>query len=246
MPGNAEQAPIYTHNQGQAFFDKILDFEMPTQADWVNWLPTVHGAVAVLIFLCGIACLLQGWKVFKSIVVVNAAVIGGYLGYLSGELIRGGNMTVLCTVAFTALFAVLAWPAMKLGVSIMGALAGAFLGFGVWMYVARMADNSSMSSNAWAGGLLGFVTMGLMAFVVFKLVVTVFTSVQGSLMMVSGALAILMKAAPIHDKLHDPLMNNIHLVVMLVAVPAVIGFSFQYAAIAKKAKKKKQQKEQSS
>ena len=240
MAGIAEQASTYTHSQGQAFLDKILSFEMPTQVDWVNWLPTLHGAVAVLVFLCGIACLVQGWKVFKSIVVVNAGIMGGYLGYLFGELVRGGNMTVLCTVAFTALFAVLAWPAMKLAVSIMGAMAGAFLGYGVWMYVAKMTHNPSMVTYSWVGGLLGFVTMGLMAFVVFKLVVTIFTSVQGSLMMVSGALAILMKIDPIHDKLQGPLMNNVHMVVMLVAVPAVIGFSFQYAAIAKKTKKKLQ------
>ena len=108
------------------------------------------------------------------------------------------------------------------------------------MYVAKMANNPSMVTYSWVGGLLGFVTMGLMAFVVVKLVVTIFTSVQGSLMMVSGALAILMKVGPIQDKLQGPLMNNVHMVVMLVAVPAVIGFSFQYAALAKKAKKKMQ------
>ncbi len=227
------------YQNGQVFLDKILSYQMPTQMDYVNWLPTVHIALALLFFICGMFCLIQGWKIFKLIVLLNAAVLGAFFGSQFGELIRGGSMAVFCGVAGMALFSVLAWPAMKIAVSVMGSLAGGFLGYGTWAYIAAIIDKPGMAQHSWAGALVGFVGLGLMGFVIFKFVIIVFTSVQGSLMTVSGLLALLMKFGLVHSKLYLPLMTNTHLLVLIIAVPAVIGFGFQYIAQTAKEKKKK-------
>jgi len=83
------------------------------------------------------------------------------------------------------------------------------------------------------------VTLGLLAVVIFRFVVMIFTSVQGSLMIVSGIVAILMKLEMLRSRLRPALAANAHLLLLLVAVPALIGFGMQYAAMSKKAKKKK-------
>ena len=87
------------------------------------------------------------------------------------------------------------------------------------------------------------LALGLLAFVIFKLVVVVFTSVQGSLMVVSGICAILMKIEPLRSKLQTSMSSNIHLLALLIVVPAVIGFALQYTAVVKKARKKRKASE---
>jgi hypothetical protein len=194
--------------------------------------------VAILLFGCGLVYLVHGWKVFKVLVVVNAAMFGGLLGNRFGQVLSGPNMPLFGTLAGGLLCAVLAWPLMKTAVSVMGAMVGGFLGFSMWTYAASAANRPALCEYAWAGGLIGLITLGLLAFVVFQLVVMTFTSIQGSLMTVSGLIAILMCLGPLRTKLHSSLVANRHLLLLLIGVPAVIGFAFQYSGMAKKAKKK--------
>jgi len=221
-----------------SFLDDLASLDIPSQEQFVRTLTQLNVLQSILLLAVGLLCLLQGWKVFKIIVIVNAAVLGTILGSHLGGLLRGENMPIFGGIGGALLFGVLAWPLMKYAVSIMGGLAGSLLGYGVWHYVANALGKPGLVQYSWAGALIGLITLGLLAFIVFRLVVTVFTAFQGSVLTVSGLLALLLMYQPITEKLERALIDNTHLVPLLIAVPAVIGFAFQETSSRKKRKKK--------
>jgi len=218
--------------------------DIPTQDEVVDCLVQLSmadfGAImAMVLFACGLVYMLQGWKVFKILVIANAAVLGVMVGAHVGSMLRGTHTWLYTSVGGGILLAVLAGPLMNYAVSLMGGLAGSFLGYSLWGYVAETVGRPEMLQYSWVGALIGLITLGLLAFVILQTVVTVVTAVQGSLMTASGIVALLMKYQPLRDSLEMPLRQNTHLAALLVGVPALIGIAFQSTAAAKKAKKKK-------
>ena len=65
------------------------------------------------------------------------------------------------------------------------------------------------------------------------------TSFQGSFMAVSGLFALLLKPYAFQDRIAKPLVDNVHLLPLLVALPALLGFCLQFIGSNKAAKKKK-------
>ncbi|MHC4294183.1 MAG: hypothetical protein ACYSTL_01205 [Planctomycetota bacterium] len=239
MLGQVQYVPPAATQRGAELMERLASLEMPSQAEYVNSLSTMNLGLAIVLLAGGIIYLLNGWKTFKILVIVNAAIVGGLLGIQFGRLLGSENMPLFGGVAGTLLFAVLSWPMMKFAVALMGGLAGSFLGYGMWNYVATATRQEAITQYAWAGALIGLITLGLLAFLVFKLVIMVFTSLQGSLMAVSGLLALLMLVETFRVRLEPTLRSNTHLLVLLLGVPAVIGFAFQYTAMYKKTKKKR-------
>jgi len=220
------------------FFDKIFSLRMPEQAEFMSFLTSMGVIQGFLLIAVGVVYLLTGWKIFKTLVVVNAAVLGAYGGYIFGGNFQGENMPVFGAIAGALLLAVLAWPLMKYAVSLMGGLAGAFVGYGIWAHAAAALGRPG-HEFAWAGGLIGLITMGLLAFVIFRFVITVFTSLQGSAMMVSGLIAVALKVQSVSPRVMSALSGNKMLLHLLILAPAVVGFVYQNSAAAAKAKKKK-------
>ncbi len=91
---------------------------------------------------------------------------------------------------------------------------------------------------SWTGGLLGLVTLGMLTFLTVQLTVMVFTSVQGSAMAVSAVLSMLLRYERFRPDVEDAVLNNIHILPLLIAVPAIIAVVVQDATAVKKAKKK--------
>jgi hypothetical protein len=226
--------------QGAAFVHTIQDGKIPSQQEFVQYLSDLDPLKAVLLLAVGLVYLLYGWKVFKMLVILNAAMIGIALGAMIG---RGSpttpNLPTFTGIAGGLLLGVAAWPLMKYAVSLMGALVGSLVGYGLWRYIADAAGQVTLSQYAWAGALLGLVTLGMLAFVIFQITVMIFTSIQGTAMAVSGVLALLLHYPSIRLDLQNSLTTEMHLLPLLIAVPSAIGFIFQDAAFTKKTKKKK-------
>ena len=225
------------HTAAKDIVDRILALELPSQQDYVYTLLHLNVLVAFLLIVCGLVYLLQGWKLFKILVIANAAMIGGFMGAQLGGALRGQDTALFGGIAGALLLAVLAWPLLKYAVSLMGAICGGLLGYGVWNYIAVAIGHRELATYAWAGGLLGMITLALLAFVILKFTVMVFTSFQGALMTASGLLAMLMKYDAIRSGLKDKLAYSDHLVTWLIAVPTILGFALQRIAMSKKSKK---------
>ena len=234
----AGPAPAADPNAG--IVERFYAGQLPGKADLVADLAHLHEVWAFLLIIVGILYLLNGWKAFKVLVFADAAALGLLVGVVVGGTIGdGSNVQTLTMIGGAVLLAVLTLPLIKGGVAVMGALAGGFIGYGLWSYATALAGSASLAQHAWAGALLGLTTLGLLAFLNSHFVVMAFTSVQGATMAVVGLLAILLRPYAPTNGLRGALLSNVHMLPVLLGVPAVMGFGLQYIASAKKAHKKK-------
>ena len=216
---------------------KLGQFQMPSQDEFLDYMKNTAGYLpAILMLACGLVYLVYGWKIFKVLVVVNAALLGAAVGAWAGGKL-GGNMPIYGGIAGSLLLGALSWPLMKYAVSLMGALAGAVLGYGLWNYVAKAAG-SNVDKYAWVGALVGLIVLGLLAFIIFRATIIVFTTFQGAIMAVSGALGILLKQEWCSNGLTNAMKANTHLLPLFFLVPAVIGIVVQHTSGGKKGGKK--------
>ncbi|MFP4054739.1 MAG: hypothetical protein ACLFV7_12830 [Phycisphaerae bacterium] len=230
------QTATTVQSGGETFLPRL---EVPTQAEYIQYLDTVGFLTGAVLLACGLVYLLQGWKTVKVLIVINAAAIGAFAGVYIGEHLQGDNAPLYCGIAGAVLLGAMALPTFKYALSVMGGLGGSVLGYMIWRYAADAVGRPGMLEHAWAGALIGLILLGLLAFALFQLAVVVFTSVQGSVMVVTGLLGLLMKHAALRDALRDSLKANVHLIPLLILVPAAIGFIVQEAAATKKARKRR-------
>ena len=198
---------------------------VPSPHEILEHLQTMGVWQGALLLAVGLVYLLQGWKVFKVLVIVNTAALGVYAGSFLGSLHSSAG-SLYGAIAGGILLAVLAWPLMKFAISLMGGLAGGFAGYQLWRYVATVWQPEYLKYS-WVGAIVAAVLLGVLAFFIFRTVVMLFTSFQGSMITVSGILAIVFQHPLLLDKLVKPLETSPHLLPILILVPALIGFIVQ-------------------
>jgi MFS family permease len=223
---------------GSEFINRLRDCQLPTQQQYIDYLTSLGTIQGIFLLACGLVYLLYGWKVFRILVIVNVAILGAFGGSYLGGMLKGANMPLFGTLAGAILSAALAWPLMKFAVSIMGGLVGSVLGFFIWSSVSNATGNQAWNQYAWAGALIGLLTLGLLAFIIFRVVIITFTSFQGAFMTVGAIIALSMQADALREKILNAFAGNPHLMMLVVLVPAMIGFLVQYTGTKKKADKK--------
>jgi hypothetical protein len=187
----------------------------------VSWLE------AAVFVAFGAIYLAYGWRIFKALVVINYAAIGLYLGmYLGGKL--GSGLWGGLIGAFT--LGTACYPLMKFSISLLGALAGGVLGAALWR-IMTLPD-----PLIWAGALAGLVAGGLLAFSSFKTSIMLFTSLQGSTLIVVGMLALLSDYPDLDRHLTDAVYAHVFLLPALLVVPTVSGIFFQSRLLKQEAK----------
>ena len=190
----------------------------PEELFW-NWVSGMNCLHAALFVGAGLVYLLYGWKVFKILVVINAALLGAWAGHWLGQ-VRGLGWwpaPVGCVA-----FAALSWPFMRYAVSLMGGLAGAVLG----VLAARSLGLEGPALAA--GAVIGMATLGLLAFVFLRILVSGLSAVQGAVMTVGGLVAIVSRFRDMGGHIRTALYGHGYLLPLLVVVPAIIGFAYQF------------------
>ncbi len=212
----------------QGIFGFLGKVEMPSRANFVEGLANLGPFEAVGLALAGLAFVVYGFRYFKAFVLVDSAVLGAMVGGYLGSLGQSTNLPLLMGMGGAVTLVVLGWYAMRYAAAVFSALAGGVLGFGLWHVVAAMLGNDGMLRQAWAGGLVGVIALGLLALVAFRPTVMVFTALQGAVMIVSGVCSILLSRNVI-SSLKGELVGNDYLLCILVAVPAAGGFIYQFS-----------------
>ena len=232
--------PILAQTADTGLFDRLLELQAPSQVECVDRLAEARLVLTMPLAVLGVVYLLLGWKFHKPLVAANAvaagALAGGMLANASGS--DNPNIMVFGSIAGAILLGVLAILLLNGAVSLMGVLAGGAIGFSAWTYVSMLANNPTMQGYPWAGGLIGLVALGLLAYANFRLAVMIFTAFQGAVMLVAGATSLLLSHDGTAESIRTSAQSNAHLLAALVGVPAVVGFAVQYVVTAKKLKKK--------
>ena len=195
-----------------------LPSHWPLQGDLLHYCHEMGPGLAVGLILGGIVYLLFGYYIFKILVTLNAALLGAYFGAVLGEK---SGAAVPAAVIGGLLSAAATWPVMRYAVAIMGGIFGAMLGVTVW----NLCQLDPLF--AWSGALTGIVFCGLLSFILFKQCIMSYTSLQGSVMLVLGVLALIFKYDGFGAKLSNSFSIKPFLLPMTIFVPTLIGFIYQ-------------------
>lgn len=195
-------------------------------------------AMAGVLLAVGLVCLLAGCKVYRSVVILIAALTGLVVGFQLGAVVDAELIVAVC---LGVLLAVVAWPLMKYAVAIAGGLAGAFMGANAWTaamaVVYRHEAHPPTVDAHWVGALVGLMMLGLLSFILFEISVLLFTSISGAVLALMGTLALLLQIPAFHDTIEQGI-HNAAILPMMVVVPTVIGIVFQHHHGGLKATKK--------
>jgi hypothetical protein len=157
-------------------------------------------------------------------VVIILAFLGGIaLGNLMSAQL--GKSSIIA-FAIGALCAIIATPMLKITIALFGGLTGAFLGANAWT-----AFNTAAPEAHWAGAAMGFIVLAMSSFILFKLVIILFTSIGGAAMFVLGGLTLLLQVDGWEAAIRDSLTSNERILPLLVAVGAVSGFVLQQSRL---------------
>jgi len=190
----------------------------PGQHDLLNTCHDMAPAIAALLVLLGGIYLLFGFNIYKGLVILNAFVLGAALGAALGE---SNHIQVPLAIVGGFAAAAITWPLMKWAVAVMGGLFGALLGASIW----RLSNLDPQF--AWAGAATGMVTFGLLSFILFRGCVMMYTSLQGSVMLIFGIISLLSR----HDSILHTISENMKLrpslLPIMIFIPAIAGLIYQ-------------------
>jgi len=200
-----------------------LDFEpitrFPAQQDFVTWCQQMSTGSAILIALMGVVYLMYGWTMFRGLILLNAILIGAYLGVIVGG--RYAAHPLICGLIGAVIAAATAWPLMKWAVAVIGGLVGAVLGSSIWL--AANLD----PAYSWAGALTGLVAFGMFSFILFRISIMMYTSVQGAIMVVMGMLSLILKYPDLSQQVLASLTSQPLVFPVAVGIPVVLGLIYQ-------------------
>ena len=191
----------------------------------LSQMPIVLASVFVVV---GLMCVLNGYNWHKWVVIILAFLGGIALGNLLSSQLGKSSIVAF---AIGALCAIIATPMLKITIALFGGLTGAFLGANAWT-----AFNTTQPEAHWAGAAMGFIILAMSSFILFKLVIVLFTSIGGAAMFVLGGLTLLLQVNGWEDAIRNSLIANERILPLLVAVGAVSGFVLQQSRIHAEAK----------
>ncbi|MEM6552556.1 MAG: hypothetical protein AAF750_10580 [Planctomycetota bacterium] len=232
-------------NTGMSIFSRPDTLAQPEQL--TAQLANLSTMWALLLIVLGVVCLINGYKYYKVATLMAMLAIGSTVGFWLGGQIDAPKIVMAACLG--VLLAVVAFPLTKYAVAVLGGLSGAFIGANLWAGMAAAVNQAAAKQAAeeaaaagttalantevmpggqyWIGALIGLVLFGLLAFILFKLSIVLFTSVAGATLAVFGVIALLMDIDGAAPQVVSGLKAHQLVVPLLVFVPAVIGFVLQ-------------------
>ncbi|MHC4217527.1 MAG: hypothetical protein ACYSU7_03635 [Planctomycetota bacterium] len=156
----------------------------------------------------------------SSMHIVWASVLVLGLGHLLSQQM-GQSKIVMAAIGL--LCAVIATPMLRIAVAVFGGLTGAFIGANAWTAFST-SDDAHL-----AGAAMGFIAVGMLAFIMYRLVIVLFTAIGGAAMVVLGGVTLMLHVPGWESAIRNSLSTHPLLLSLLVAVAAVTGFVLQHS-----------------
>ena len=208
----------------------------------LDTLQSMHVLHGILLALAGLLYLLIGWRIFKVLVILNAAIFGAMLGgMLTMELGQEGYWWIGVLLGACVL-GLMAWPLMKLFVALFGGAIGAGIGFTLFQQIVLGMGRGELMLYAWAGAVAGAIVLGLLALMVFQAGVMIATALQGSAMLICGLLSLLFKFDSLRERLSDYLREHRPVLLLIIVGVGLAGLAVQVASAGRHKKQKNQEK----
>jgi len=192
---------------------------VPIQQIW-SQITSLDLLEALTFISFGIVCLLYGWRVFKILAVISFALFGLWLGtFISNKVGQPGSPVI--SILLGIVFAITSIPLMKYAVCILGAVSGGIVTAGLW-YAATLPE-----AYIWAGALVGIVAGGMISFIIFRMSVILFSSLAGSILIITGTMAVFYLYAPTSGGLENLYFNHQWFLPLVLIIPAAFGVYMQ-------------------
>jgi len=189
---------------------------------WFDLIRSLPVTVNILILGAGLIFLTYGRAVFRMALILNAALIAGYVGWYLGLLVdRPRLVAALLALAF----AILAWPMFKIAVACTAGLLGTIFLVAAFSLVTQRVEYMVIAVAA------GFICFAVLGWYLINPAVVGFTALQGSAMLVLGGLALIERTTTIIVVSRWP--DRAPWVLMVILALAVVGALFQLAHMGK-------------
>jgi hypothetical protein len=192
--------------------------QWPGQMDLLTACQRMGPGEACILVIMGVIYLMFGYSIFRGLVTLNAMAAGAYLGALMG---RNSNAMAAGALIGAIVAAAITFPLMKYAVMIMGGIFGAALGASLWRQAGLQPE------LAWAGALSGLIFFGMLALIIFRGSVILYTSLQGAVMLVFGILSLLYKYQSVGPEVTDIFSKRAFILPTVVLIPALVGLLYQ-------------------
>jgi hypothetical protein len=196
----------------------LMPSHWPAQMDLLTACQNMGPGEACILVLLGIVYLMFGYCIFKVLVTLNAMAAGAYLGALLG---KSTNAVAAGAFIGAIIAAAITFPLMKYAIMVMGGIFGAALGASLWRQGNLQPD------LAWAGALSGLIFLGMLSLIVYRGSVILYTSLQGSVMLVFGILSLLYKYQSMAPDVTAMFSKRAFILPMAVFIPALVGLLYQ-------------------
>ncbi|MCR9218494.1 MAG: hypothetical protein NXI14_15000 [bacterium] len=173
---------------------------------------------AVIFMVLGAICVFNGYRWHKLVIVLLAGLGGVWAGVEYGDSI--GAQTIVAT-SLGLLTAMLAWPLLRYAASLFGGLAGAFAGANVWTAIGQPPEQH------YVGAIVGLIIVGMLAFLAFRGVVVILTTVGGSTLLCLGAISAMIEVEAWRTAVIDGMTKHPTVVPFIVGSVAMIGAVLQ-------------------
>jgi hypothetical protein len=213
----AEVGDLTFSNTWETILNSLDLFRRPDEIlQMLTSLPIVGAAVVTAV---GVACVFRGYKWHKLVVVLLSLMLGFAVGRMISQDV--GKSTVVA-ISLGVLLAAIASPLLKYAVAVFAGIAGAGIGATAWSFFSP-----GETAMAWAGAGMGFITLALLSFIFFRIVVIIFTSVGGAAMMVMGSIALLLHIDSVSVQVREQLSLHPGVLPLVVVTAAVLGIVHQ-------------------
>jgi hypothetical protein len=195
-----------------------LPAQWPAQLDLLTACQKMGPGEACILVLLGVVYLMFGYSIFRALVTLNAMAAGAYLGALMG---KNSNALAAGALIGAIIAAAITFPLMKYAIMVMGGIFGAALGASLWRQAGLQPE------LAWAGALSGLIFFAMLAMILFRGSVILYTSLQGSVMLVFGILSLLYKYQSMAPDVTDVFTKRAFILPTVVLIPALVGLLYQ-------------------
>jgi len=159
-----------------------------------------------------------GYRWHKLVIVLLAGLGGVWAGVEFGDSI--GAQTIVAT-SLGLLAAMLAWPLLRYAASLFGGLAGAFAGANIWTAIGQPSEQH------YVGAIVGLIIVGMLAFLAFRGVVVILTTVGGATLLTLGSIAAMIEVEAWRTAIINSMTEHPTVVPFIVGSVAVIGAVLQ-------------------
>jgi len=207
-----------------------LPLHWPNQIEVLTGCQRMAPGTAALLILAGIVYLMFGFQFFRFLIMLNAAIVGAWVGAMLGG---HGDAAVSGAIIGGFIAGAIAWPTMKWTVAMLGGVIGFAVGVALWR------SSGLDPTFAWAGGGMGLILFCLLSFIIFRGSVILYTATQGSVMLVMGLLGMAYKYQQVGPNITKCMTTKDLILPAAVFIPGVIGLIYQQSQPAVEAGKKK-------